>query len=217
MTPRAIGTITRTVVAVAAAAMFGALSFAVAAGAQAPAKPSPKVTKPPVFTITITGPGVSPPIVIRSTEDPTLYAQVDAQVEWMKSAPGNVMPSTPVQLGPDYTVTMTRGTTKTAVYELFPLVVGGPRAHRVAIGSQRSAWFFAPVSMASGLEAAGVKFPKSSAPGRSPPPLVATSVPLDQLLQDHGAKQDRARPRRVGGRRRTDDARPGGPPQSTAG
>ena len=76
MTPRAIGTIARTVVAIFAAAVFGALSFAMAANAQAPVKPSPKVTKPPVLTITITGPDVSPPIVIRSTEDPTLYAQV---------------------------------------------------------------------------------------------------------------------------------------------
>jgi hypothetical protein len=176
VTPRAIGTIARTVVAVFAAAVFGALSCAVAASAQAPAKPSPKVTKP-VSTITITGPDVDPPIVIRSNEDPTLYAQVDAQVEWMKSATGNVMPSTPVQLGPKYTVTMTRGTTKTAVYDLYPLVAGGPRAHRAAIGSQKAAWFFAPISMASGLEAAGVTFPTSSASGEVAPPTVATSVP----------------------------------------
>ena len=52
VTPRAIGTIARTVVAIFGAAVFGALSFAVAAGAQAPAKPSPKVTKPPTQTIT---------------------------------------------------------------------------------------------------------------------------------------------------------------------
>ncbi|HEY9483259.1 MAG TPA: hypothetical protein VIR00_09870, partial [Micromonosporaceae bacterium] len=177
MTPRAIGTIARTVVAIFGAAVFGALSFAVAAGAQAPAKPSPKVTKPPTQTITITGPDVSPPIVIRSTEDPTLYAQVRAQVSWMKSATGNVMPSTPTQLGPHYTVTLTIGTTKTAVYDLYPLVATGPRAHRAAIGSQKAAWFFAPISMASALEAAGVTFPTSPASGQAAPPTVATSAP----------------------------------------
>jgi hypothetical protein len=181
VTPRAMGTIARTVVAIFAAAVFGALSFSVAASAQAPAKPSPKATKPPVLTITITGPDVSPPIVIRSTEDPTLYAQVETQVVWMKSATGNVMPSGPTTLGPDYTVTMTTGTTKTAVYDLYPLVAGGPRAHRAAVGSQKAAWFFAPISMASALEAAGVKFPTSSASGQAVPPTVATSAPSTSL------------------------------------
>ena len=181
MTPRAMGTIARTVVAIFVAAVFGALSFAVAASAQAPVKPSPKATKPPVLTITITGPDVSPPIVIRSTEDPTLYAQVETQVAWMKSATGNVMPSGPTTLGPDYTVTMTTGTTKTAVYDLYPLVAGGPRAHRAAIGSQKAAWFFAPISMASALEAAGVTFPTSPASGQAAPPTVATSAPSTSL------------------------------------
>ena len=94
----------------------------------------------------------------------------------MKSATGNVMPSGPT-IGPDYTVTMTTGTAKTAVYDLYPLVADGPRAHRAAIGSQKAAWFFAPVSMASGLEAAGVTFPTSPASGQAAPPSVATSTP----------------------------------------
>ena len=76
---------------------------------------------------------------------------------------------------------MTTGAVKTAVYDLYPLVATGPRAHRAAIGSQKAAWFFAPISMASGLEAAGVTFPTSSASGEAAPPTVATSAPSTSL------------------------------------
>src|SRR5262249_51271349 len=153
----------------------------------AAAKPSPTPTKPPPapkLTLTVTGPGLSEPLNVSRADDQQLYDKFAAQVSWMENSPPNVMPSAPVELGPDYTITLFSTGRKTVVYDLYPLVPGGPRAHRSATANKQAAWYYGPINMAASLELLGVSIPTATTTaGIATPPPVASSAPPESFGQ----------------------------------
>jgi hypothetical protein len=182
VTPRAVGMIVRAAVATLAATAVAAVAFTGPASAST-TKPTPKPTKPPALAVSITGPNIDKPIVIRSAENPSAYDDVVGLVAFMNGAAGNIMPTPAPALGPRYTVTTLSGTARTGIYQLYPLVAGGPRSFRVALGKQKAAWFYAPLTMASTLASAGVTFATSPVSGAATPPTIATSSAPEGLSQ----------------------------------
>src|SRR5215470_16655965 len=89
------------------------------------------------------------------------------------------MPTGPLDLGPDYTITLFSNGRKTVVYDLYPLVPGGPRAHR-AVPNKPEEWFYGPVNMAASLELLGVTIPTATSTAgvvATPPPVVSSAPP----------------------------------------
>ena len=58
-------------------------------------------------------------------------------VSWMDGQPGNIISTTPSDLGPDYTVKLSTGGKVTKIYDLYPLCPGGARAYRTDGGHRR--------------------------------------------------------------------------------
>jgi hypothetical protein len=200
-TPRATAKIIRSVVAGVGTAVIVAM-FALSGGGTASAaprlpasealvKPSPKPTKPPASptpilkTITITGPNISRTITIRSDRESSLYSAVLAQVSWMNGQTPDLIKTTPTNLGPAYHVTLLTAGVPTAAYDLYPECPGGARAFRPAENGEARGWFYAPLTMPTVLQSAGVTLPNPAlASGFSAPPLPTAEkgATLGQLM-----------------------------------
>lgn len=115
--------------------------------------------------ITITGPGLVEPLIVRPEDDPELFAAVHSQVNWLTGRGQSGAPRAET-LGPKYSVVVHVGESARHSYDLYPLARGGPRAYRPATqpGKRKTtaAWFYGRLNMPEALHAAGVPLPTPS-------------------------------------------------------
>jgi hypothetical protein len=122
----------------------------------------------PPTAITIKGTGLPQTITVQAKDQQELFNALLRQVSGLAGRPGDPISPDPTKLGPAYTFTVFVGTAPSAVYELYPLAPGGPRAHRPAAqpnGKVADAWYYASVAMPDMLSAAGVPLVRPSASG----------------------------------------------------
>lgn len=187
-TPRIAGRLLGTLLVGVCALTFGFATAAAAASPYRAPRPSSSALATPtskadVKSVTITGPGLRKPLTFRQDKQNAQYTVILSEVTWMDGRTGDVIETTDVDLGPDYTVTLLTNGKATVTYDLFPQVHGGPRAHRQATSDSPEAWFFAPVDMASKLALLGVRIPVGSMTGASAftQPAVPTTAPASHL------------------------------------
>jgi hypothetical protein len=113
--------------------------------------------------ITITGPGLSAPMTVKSGTQPDVFSVLWRQVNWMADRPGQTNAPKASKQGPKYTVVVMVKNAARQTYDLYPLAEGGPRAFRPAKQPDQrattSAWFFGRLNMSEALRAAGVPLP----------------------------------------------------------
>jgi hypothetical protein len=132
---------------------------ALAIGSGGPAGAAPKAPPSPT-SVQIVGTGVTGKIVVQKATQGRLFDDVYSEVSWLPTAKGQSAAPAAKKLGPKYTVTVFVKNTATQTYDLYPMAVGGPRAHRLAKqpGGRKVAdgWFFGTLSMPESLIASGV-------------------------------------------------------------
>lgn len=139
----------------------GALLVGVTALSGPPASATPPTSPSAPSAITIAGPGVDGPLIVRADQDPELFAALISQVNWL-TGNGQAPPPEAGTLGPKYTVVIHAHDVARQRYELYPLARGGPRAFRPAkqpAGTASAAWFYGRLTMPETLRAAGVPLP----------------------------------------------------------
>ena len=135
---------------IASAAPAGSRTLAAPAGPKKPATPN---------ALQIAGadmPGGK--VVIQAKTKPQTFAMVLSEVSWLASATPQTSAPSSKSLGPKYTVTVFVKGTATQVYDLYPLAVGGPRAHRPAkqpSGKKTDGWFYGRLTMSESLRISG--------------------------------------------------------------
>jgi hypothetical protein len=97
-------------------------------------------------------------VVVKPAEA-DLFARMYSEVSWLGSAAPQTGAPKSSALGPKYTVTVFIQNKPAQVYDLYPLAVGGPRAHRAASqpNGHRTAdgWFYGRLTMSESLRLAG--------------------------------------------------------------
>ncbi|GLY97690.1 hypothetical protein [Actinoplanes sp. NBRC 103695] len=153
------GTITRVV----SAACALAAAFALVVGlAPATAQAAPKAAKPDA--VAITGTGIQK-ITVTSAQQSELFQLLLSEVSWMSSATPQTNPPKAKNLGPKYVIVVSAGGKAQQAYELYPMAVGGPRAHRAAkqpAGKTTDGWFYGRLTMSESLRYAGIPLEKRS-------------------------------------------------------
>jgi hypothetical protein len=141
-------------------ARVAAVTIAVAAGiglAPVAAPAAPKPLKPTAVQIAGTGlPGGK--VVITAADRADLFRMMWTEVGWLATARPQTSAPKRNALGPRYTVTVLAKNAPQAVYELYPLAKGGPRAHRPAkqpTGKKADGWFYGRLTMSESLRYAG--------------------------------------------------------------
>lgn len=97
-------------------------------------------------------------VVIQAKTRPQTFATVLSEVSWLASATPQTSAPSSKSLGPKYTVTVFVKGKATQVYDLYPLAVGGPRAHRPAkqpSGKKTDGWFYGRLTMSESLRISG--------------------------------------------------------------
>jgi hypothetical protein len=96
--------------------------------------------------------------IIQPTTNRDLFDRMYSEVSWLATAtPQTAAPKT-TALGPKYTVTVLIDNKPAQVYDLYPMAIGGPRAHRGAkqpSGKKSDGWFYGRLTMSETLRAAG--------------------------------------------------------------
>jgi len=135
--------------AVAVAAVIGLVPVAASA---APKPPSPTA-------IQIVGAGLpGDKVVIAAQDRPELFRMMLNEVGWLAAARPSASTPKRATLGPKYTVTLFTKNAPQAVYDLYPLAKGGPRAHRAAkqpTGKKADGWFYGRFTMSESLRLSG--------------------------------------------------------------
>jgi hypothetical protein len=141
-------------------ARLAAAAVAVAAGiglVPVAASAAPKAPKPSAIQIVGAGlPGGK--VVITAQSRPQLFRMLLNEVGWLAAARPSASAPKRGTLGPKYTVTLLAKNAPQAVYDLYPLAKGGPRAHRAAkqpTGKKAEGWFFGRLTMSESLRLSG--------------------------------------------------------------
>ena len=139
---------------IAAAAIAMAAGIALAPVAASAAPKAPKLT-----AIQITGSGLPDgKVVIGARDRPQLFRMMLSEVGWLAAASPQASAPKRGTLGPKYTVTLLAKNAPQAVYDLYPLAKGGPRAHRAAkqpTGKKADGWFYGRLTMSESLRLSG--------------------------------------------------------------
>jgi hypothetical protein len=122
--------------------------------------PTAAVARPPTVTsVQIVNAGMpGGKTVITSAADKNMFDQMLSEVSWLAAATPQTSAPRSRSLGARYTVTLFAGTKAQQVYDLYPLAVGGPRAHRAAkqpTGKKKDGWFYGRLTMPESLRLAG--------------------------------------------------------------
>lgn len=153
------GVITRFVSAACALAVAFAMIVGLAPGI---AQAAPKAPKP--NAVIITGPKIEK-ITIYSAKQSELFQLLLSEVSWMSTATPQTTAPTAKNLGVKYVVVVAAAGKQQQIYDLYPLAVGGPRAHRAAkqpSGKTVDGWFYGRLTMSESLRYAGVPLEKRS-------------------------------------------------------
>jgi hypothetical protein len=141
-------------------ARLAAAAAAVAAGIgllPVAASAAPKAPKP--TAIQIVGAGIpGGKVVITAQSRPQLFQIMMNEVGWLAAARPSAAAPKRGTLGAKYTVTILAKNAPQAVYDLYPLAKGGPRAHRAAkqpTGKKADGWFFGRLTMSEALRLSG--------------------------------------------------------------
>jgi hypothetical protein len=135
------------------AAVLLSIGIAPVAASAAPKAP-PKPTQ-----IQIAGKDVKDKIVITAADQSGLFQTLLSEVGWLATATPQTTAPQVKKLGPKYTLTVLVKNSPQQVYDLYPLAVGGPRAHRSArqpTGKKADGWFYGRLTMAQSLRVSGV-------------------------------------------------------------
>jgi hypothetical protein len=147
------GVITRLGSAVCALAVaFGLILGLAPSTAQA----APKKAKP--TAVVITGKGMQK-ITVEAAKRAEVYQLLLSEVSWMATATPQTTPPKAKSLGPKYVVSVMAKDKVQQVYELYPMAVGGPRAHRPAkqpSGKVADGWYYGRLTMSESLRISGV-------------------------------------------------------------
>lgn len=153
------GTITRFVSAACALAIAFGLVVGLAPGT---AQAAPKAAKPDA--VAITGTGIQK-ITVTSAQQSELFQLLLSEVSWMSSATPQTNAPKAKNLGAKYVIVVSAGGKAQQAYELYPMAVGGPRAHRPAkqpAGKTTEGWFYGRLTMSESLRYAGIPLEKRS-------------------------------------------------------
>jgi hypothetical protein len=141
-------------------ARLAAAAAAVAAGMglmPVAASAAPKAPRPTAIQVAGAGlPGGK--VVIAAQSRPQLFQIMLNEVGWLDAARPSAAAPKRGTLGPKYTVTILVKNAPQAVYDLYPLAKGGPRAHRAAkqpTGKKADGWFFGRLTMSESLRLSG--------------------------------------------------------------
>jgi hypothetical protein len=137
-----------------------AAAIAVAAGVGLVPVAASAAPKPPRITaIQIAGDGLPEGKVVVAAQDrPQLFRMMLNEVSWLALARPSASTPKRATLGPKYTVTLLAKNAPQAVYDLYPLAKGGPRAHRAAkqpTGKKADGWFYGRLTMSESLRLSG--------------------------------------------------------------
>jgi hypothetical protein len=131
-----------------------------AAPAVAAAAPSPSAPPPNPISVTITGPGLTEPLIVTADKDRDGFDAIYGEVSWLSGASGVTASPKAEQLGPKYTVVISVNGVPKQQYDLYPMASGGSRAFRPAAQPDKrktsATWIYAHLTMASALREAGV-------------------------------------------------------------
>jgi hypothetical protein len=97
-------------------------------------------------------------VVIAAQSRPQLFQIMMNEVGWLAAARPSASAPKRGTLGSKYTVTILIKNAPQAVYDLYPLAKGGPRAHRAAkqpTGKKADGWFFGRLTMSEALRLSG--------------------------------------------------------------
>lgn len=180
-------TVARLVASGLLAAGFGA---ALAAPSFAAPSPSPAAPPPNPYSVTITGDGLSAPLVITAQSDRDGFDAVYGEVSWLAGASGVTASPKADLLGPKYTAVIAVNGVPKQTYDLYPMASGGSRAYRPATQPDKrktsATWIYAHLTMASALRQAGVPVAGTAPIGGVGGGVVATSkqaaADLDQIV-----------------------------------
>jgi len=150
------GAITRLISGAGAVAVAALLTIGAAPPAHAAPKPAAKPT-----SVQIAGKDIDGTLIVEPSDGARLFDTLLAEVSWMATATPQTTAPKADKLGPKYTLTVMQKTAPTAVYELYPLAAGGPRAHRpskqpVISKTTVDGWFYGRLSMSETLRVSGV-------------------------------------------------------------
>ena len=144
----------RTLARIAAAAIVVAAGMSLTPVA---ASAAPKPVKP--TAVQIAGAGLPDgKVVITAQDRPQLFRMMLNEVGWLAAARPSASTPKRTLLGPKYTVTLLAKNAPQAVYDLYPLAKGGPRAHRAAkqpTGKKVDGWFYGRLTMSESLRLSG--------------------------------------------------------------
>lgn len=139
-------------IAAVAVAVAGGIGLAPLAAQAAPKPPAPTA-------IQIAGAGLpGGKAVIAAQDRAQLFRMMWNEVGWLATARPQTSAPKRSALGPKYTVTVFVKNAPQAVYDLYPLARGGPRAHRPAkqpIGKKADGWFYGRLTMSESLRHSG--------------------------------------------------------------
>jgi hypothetical protein len=113
---------------------------------------------PKTTGITISGKGMGD-IAVDAKARPDVYELLLSEVSWLANSTPQTSAQKSSKLGPKYTLSLLAKDKPHQVYELYPLAVGGPRAHRPAkqpTGKVADGWYYGRLSMSESLRLSGV-------------------------------------------------------------
>jgi hypothetical protein len=111
-----------------------------------------------VNAIAISGKGMAD-TKIALAQRPDVFELLYSEVSWLATATPQTYALKAKQLGPKYTLSVLVKDKPHQVYEMYPLAVGGPLAHRPAkqpSGKVQDGWFFGRQTMPESLRIGGV-------------------------------------------------------------
>jgi hypothetical protein len=107
-------------------------------------------------SIIITGKGMQT-ITVEAAKRADVFNLLLSEVSWMSTATPQTTAPKAKSLGPKYIVRVKVKASTGQTYELYPLAVGGPRAHRTAKGNKKpDGWFYGRLTMSEALRVSGV-------------------------------------------------------------
>jgi hypothetical protein len=143
------------IVTAAGAMATGVVLVIALAPAAAPAAPKP----PKPTAVQIAGAGLpGGKVLVQASDRAQLFQLMLSEVAWLATAPPSASAPKTSALGPKYTVTVLAKNAPQAVYDLYPLAKGGPRAHRPAkqpTGKKADGWFYGRLTMSESLRRSG--------------------------------------------------------------
>jgi hypothetical protein len=150
----------RTVARLAVRGLLMAAGLCAVIATPALAAPSPTAPPPNPLSVTITGQGLSAPLVVTAATDRDGFDAVYGEVSWLAGASGVTASPKAQQLGPKYTVVIAVNGVAKQQFDLYPLASGGSRAYRPAAQPDKrktaATWIYAHLTMANALRQAGV-------------------------------------------------------------